>query len=176
MLQYKTHAKEKSLYNTPNTFGVYLMGEVFKWIKARGGLDGDGATGTPRRPGCSTTSSTAATSCAARRDAGSRSLMNVCFRAPTEELEDKFCKEATAPASTGSRATARRAACARASTTRVRSRRSRRWSAFMKEFERANRGGAGGRRERSGEREPEASADVERPHQLLVGRGSAADR
>ena len=37
-LNYKIHAKSKSLYNTPNTWGVYLMGLVFKWIKAQGGL------------------------------------------------------------------------------------------------------------------------------------------
>ena len=38
MLQYRTHAAEKSLYNTPPTFGIYVMGEVFKWIKGQGGL------------------------------------------------------------------------------------------------------------------------------------------
>ena len=38
MLQYRTHAAEKSLYNTPPTFGIYVMGEVFKWIKDQGGL------------------------------------------------------------------------------------------------------------------------------------------
>ena len=38
MLQYRTYAKENSMYNTPNTFGIYVMGEVFKWIKAEGGL------------------------------------------------------------------------------------------------------------------------------------------
>ena len=38
MLQYRTHAAEKSLYNTPPTFGIYVMGEVFKWIQAQGGL------------------------------------------------------------------------------------------------------------------------------------------
>ena len=39
MLQYRTHAAEKSLYNTPPTFGIYVMGEVFKWIQAQGGLE-----------------------------------------------------------------------------------------------------------------------------------------
>src|SRR5919112_2216671 len=38
MLQYRTHAAEGSLYNTPPTFGIYVMGEVFKWIQAEGGL------------------------------------------------------------------------------------------------------------------------------------------
>ena len=38
MLQYRTFAAERSLYNTPPTFGIYMMGEVFKWIQAQGGL------------------------------------------------------------------------------------------------------------------------------------------
>ena len=38
MLQYRTYAAEKSLYNTPPTLGIYLVGEVFKWIQEQGGL------------------------------------------------------------------------------------------------------------------------------------------
>ena len=73
-------------------------------------------------------------------DAGSRSLMNVCFRAPTEELDAKFIERGRPSAdSTGSRATARPGACGPASTTRSRRPASRRWSTFMREFEKANR-------------------------------------
>jgi len=38
MLQYRTYAAEHSLYNTPPTFGIYIMGLVFQWIKRQGGL------------------------------------------------------------------------------------------------------------------------------------------
>lgn len=38
MLQYRTHADNDSMFNTPPTFGIYIMGLIFKWIKARGGL------------------------------------------------------------------------------------------------------------------------------------------
>jgi phosphoserine aminotransferase len=38
MLQYRTYADEHSLYNTPATFGIYIMGLVCKWIKKQGGL------------------------------------------------------------------------------------------------------------------------------------------
>ncbi len=38
MLQYRTHAENESMYNTPPTFGIYLMMLVFRWIKAQGGL------------------------------------------------------------------------------------------------------------------------------------------
>ena len=39
MLRYKIHADAKSLYNTPPTYGIYVCGKVFKWLKAKGGLE-----------------------------------------------------------------------------------------------------------------------------------------
>ncbi len=36
MLRYGTHAEQDSRYNTPNVFGIYIMGRVFKWILANG--------------------------------------------------------------------------------------------------------------------------------------------
>ncbi len=94
MLQYRTFAAEKSLFNTPPTFGIYIIGEVFKWIKAQGGL---GATAEHNEA--------KARLLYEHLDGGdffrgtvqtnSRSLMNVTFRAPTEELESKFIAEAT---------------------------------------------------------------------------------
>ena len=38
MFDYKTHADNDSMYNTPPTFGIYIAGLVFKWLKAKGGL------------------------------------------------------------------------------------------------------------------------------------------
>lgn len=38
MLRFKTQADAGSLYNTPNCWGIYICGKVFKWLKARGGL------------------------------------------------------------------------------------------------------------------------------------------
>lgn len=38
MLKYKTHADADSLYNTPPTYGIYMCGKVFQWLKKRGGL------------------------------------------------------------------------------------------------------------------------------------------
>ncbi len=94
MLQYRTHAAENSLYNTPPTFGIYFMGEVFKWIQAQGGLAAMADHNESKArliydylDGSEFFRGTA--------QADSRSLMNVCFRAPTEELEAKFISEAT---------------------------------------------------------------------------------
>ena len=39
MLRYKTHADNKSLYNTPPCWNIYVCGLVFKWLKAMGGLE-----------------------------------------------------------------------------------------------------------------------------------------
>ena len=39
MLRYKTHADAGSLYNTPPTYGIYICGKVFKWLKKQGGLE-----------------------------------------------------------------------------------------------------------------------------------------
>ena len=39
MLTYKTHADANSLYNTPNCYGIYICGKVFKWLKKQGGLE-----------------------------------------------------------------------------------------------------------------------------------------
>jgi phosphoserine aminotransferase len=38
MLDYKTHADNGSMYNTPPTYGVYIAGLVFEWLKKQGGL------------------------------------------------------------------------------------------------------------------------------------------
>jgi len=40
LLQYRTHIKEKSLYHTPPTFAVYVVGLVLEWIESEGGVQG----------------------------------------------------------------------------------------------------------------------------------------
>ncbi|MGA0368817.1 MAG: 3-phosphoserine/phosphohydroxythreonine transaminase [Kiritimatiellia bacterium] len=95
MLRYRTHIENNSLYNTPPTFGIYLLCLVTRWLKNNGGLaamellnnrksdklyaaiDGSGfyrGTAVPEF----------------------RSTMNVTYRLPSEELEKKFISEATA--------------------------------------------------------------------------------
>ena len=95
MLRYDIHAENQSMYNTPPTYGIYLCGKVFKWLLNLGGLEAiqkiniDKANilydyldqskmffGTV--------------------DKQSRSLMNVCFKSTSEELDEKFIKEAKA--------------------------------------------------------------------------------
>jgi len=40
MLRYKTHAEKNSLFNTPPTFGIYLLNLIMKWLKSKGGIEG----------------------------------------------------------------------------------------------------------------------------------------
>lgn len=94
MLQYRTHAKNDSMYNTPPTFAIYLMGLVLKWIKANGGLAGVGERNAAKAgklyaylDQSKLFKPTAATD--------SRSQMNVTFVTGNEELDAKFCSAAT---------------------------------------------------------------------------------
>ena len=141
MLQYRTHAAEKSLYNTPPTFGIYVMGEVFKWIQSQGGLKAIAEHNESKaRMLYDFVDQSDFFRGTARLD--SRSLMNICFRAPTEELENKFVAEATKRGldglkghrSVGGMRASVYNACPRAAVEAL--------LAFMKEFEQANRAAA----------------------------------
>jgi phosphoserine aminotransferase len=94
LLQYRTHVKDGSMHNTPNTFGIYVIGEVFKWIKAEGGLKAM-AERNEAKGKVIYDYLDSSRMFRARAQAGSRSLMNVCFNGPNEELENKFIAEAT---------------------------------------------------------------------------------
>ena len=141
MLQYRTHVGEKSLYNTPPTFGIFVMGEVFKWIEGQGGLAAM-AGQNESKAGLLYDFIDSSDFFRGTAQPDSRSRMNVCFRAPTEELEEKFVKEAAKRGLDGLKghrsAGGMRAsiynACPRASVEAL--------VAFMKEFERANRAAA----------------------------------
>lgn len=95
MLQYRTHAEAKSLYNTPPTFGIYVMGEVFKWISGSGGLAAM-AERNEQKAGLIYEFLDQSSFFHGTVDADSRSRMNVCFRGPSEEAEARFISEAKA--------------------------------------------------------------------------------
>lgn len=100
MLQYRTHADNESMYNTPPTFGIYLMMLVFRWIRDQGGLKAMEVRNQAKakvlydyldqsklfRP-------------TARRD--SRSLMNVTFVTGDEARDNAFIKAAEASGFSG---------------------------------------------------------------------------
>jgi phosphoserine aminotransferase len=95
MLNYKVQAENNSLYNTPPTFGVYILGLTMRWLHSLGGLEGIAAI-NQRKAGklYAEIDRTGFFRGTAQQD--SRSLMNVTFRLPSEELEKMFDAEATA--------------------------------------------------------------------------------
>jgi phosphoserine aminotransferase len=95
MLNYKLHVENNSLYNTPNTFGIYILGLTVRWIRSLGGLPAVAAL-NQRKAGkiYSEIDRTGFYRGTARKDC--RSLMNITFRLATEDLEKMFVKESTA--------------------------------------------------------------------------------
>jgi phosphoserine aminotransferase len=95
MLSYAVMAEQNSLYNTPNTFGIYLLGLTMRWLLGMGGLDGIGALNARKAARLyAAIDRTEFYRGAAQPE--SRSAMNVTFRLPSEDLEKLFDKEATA--------------------------------------------------------------------------------
>jgi phosphoserine aminotransferase len=95
MLQYGVHAENKSMYNTPPVFAIYIMRLVAAWLLKQGGLaemDRRNARKADRL--YAAIDRTGFYRGHATKD--SRSRMNVTFRLPSEDLEKRFAKEATA--------------------------------------------------------------------------------
>lgn len=95
MLDYRTHAKDKSLHNTPNTWGIYIINLVCKWLKEKGGLAAM-RTENEAKAKLLYDAIDATEFYRGHADPDSRSIMNVTFRLPSEDLEKKFASEATA--------------------------------------------------------------------------------
>ena len=95
MLNYKTHADNNSLYNTPNTFGIYILGLTVKWLRSLGGLE-EIARLNRRKAGALYAEVDRTGFYRGTAEKESRSLMNVTFRLPNEQLEKLFEKESTA--------------------------------------------------------------------------------
>jgi phosphoserine aminotransferase len=95
MLQYTIHAENKSLYNTPPVFTIYVMRLVLRWLLKSGGLEAIQQV-NDRKAGKLYAEIDRTGFYRAHAQPGSRSRMNVTFRLPSEELEKTFAKDATA--------------------------------------------------------------------------------
>ena len=95
MLQYKTHAENGSMYNTPPAYGIYVCGKVFKWLKKMGGLEAMKKHNEEKAKILYDflDESKLFKGTVVKED---RSLMNVPFVTGNEELDAKFVKEAKA--------------------------------------------------------------------------------
>ncbi len=94
-LNYKIHVENDSMYNTPTTFGIYIAGLVFKWLLNMGGLDAMYKLNTEKAgilyDYFDSSDGYYTGTVKIKED---RSLMNVTYRLPSEELEKKFLDEA----------------------------------------------------------------------------------
>ena len=95
MLQYKIHADNGSMYNTPPAYGIYICGKVFKWLKKMGGLEAMQARNQQKAKVLYDflDASRMFKGTVEKKD---RSLMNVPFVTGNQELDAKFVKEAEA--------------------------------------------------------------------------------
>lgn len=94
MLRYDTYAKNNSLYNTPPAFGIYMVGKVVSWIKRNGGLKQMAERNAEKAAIVYDAIDQSSGYYRGHAEKESRSLMNVTFRLPTEDLEKKFISEA----------------------------------------------------------------------------------
>ena len=103
VLQYRTHIKEKSLYHTPPTFAVYIVGLVLEWIEAAGGVAAIEKRNEVKAKLLYDTIETSGGFYRCPVEKNSRSKMNVVFRVGggDETMEKQFAKEAAAASLVG---------------------------------------------------------------------------
>jgi len=95
MLNYKIHAENNSLYNTPPVFAIYIVGLVAKWLLNLGGLEAIAKLNDEKAKLIYDAIDNSNGFYKGHAEKDSRSKMNITFRLPSEELEKKFVKEAT---------------------------------------------------------------------------------
>src|SRR3990172_6299162 len=142
LMQYRTYVKESSLYNTPPTLVIYMVGLVLQWIRSGGGLVAM-AERNEAKAGLLYDFLDGSTLFRGTVHPDSRSLMNVCFRTPSEALDAQFVTEASQRGfeglkghrSAGGMRASLYNACPRASVEAL--------IGFMQEFERANQAARG---------------------------------
>lgn len=93
MFRYDIHSKSGSMYNTPPTFAIYVAGEVFKWVIREGGVrEIEKRNIEKAKMLYDILDNSNFYKPFAKND--SRSIMNVTFNLPSEDLEKKFVEEA----------------------------------------------------------------------------------
>jgi len=94
MLQYRTHKDKNSMYNTPPTFGIYIIKLVMEWLESKGGISAIEEENNNKAELLYKTIDENEMYYGTAR-VQDRSKMNVTFRLKSEELEARFIKEAT---------------------------------------------------------------------------------
>ena len=94
MLNYNTHASKNSMYNTPPTFGIYLLGKVLGWVERNGGVKAIEKINELKAGMIYDAIDQSDGFYKGHAQRASRSLMNITFNLASEELEKKFLAEA----------------------------------------------------------------------------------
>ncbi|HLF57187.1 MAG TPA: 3-phosphoserine/phosphohydroxythreonine transaminase [Thermoanaerobaculia bacterium] len=95
-LSYATHVKERSLYNTPPAFAIYVLRLVLRHLLAEGGLEAVAARNERKAGKLYAAIDGSGGFYRGHARPAARSWMNVTFRLTSEELEKRFVQEATA--------------------------------------------------------------------------------
>lgn len=96
MLDYRAIAANGSMLNTPNTWGIYLVSLVCEWLKAKGGVSAMARINEEKAKILYEAIDRSDGFYQGHAEPSARSLMNVTFRLPSEELENRFVAEAAA--------------------------------------------------------------------------------
>lgn len=94
-LNYNIHAEKDSMYNTPSTYTIYIMGLVYKWLLKNGGLEAMQKVNEAKAKLLYDTIDNSDGYYKGASAIEDRSLMNITFNLQSEELEKKFIAEAT---------------------------------------------------------------------------------
>lgn len=94
MLDYKIHAENTSLYNTPPCYAIYISKLVFEWVKAEGGVKAIAERNKAKAEMLYKTIDESKLYKAPVTNPKFRSFMNIPFTLPTDELTDQFLNEA----------------------------------------------------------------------------------
>ena len=93
MLDYQTHLSKGSMFNTPNTYGIFVLDKVLAWVERNGGLEG-AIQRNEEKSGLLYEVLDSSDFWKPHAREGSRSTMNVTWRFAEESLEDVFLAEA----------------------------------------------------------------------------------
>ena len=96
LLDYRALAAENSMLNTPNTWGIYIINLVCEWLKENGGLEAMESKNEAKAKILYDAIDASDGYYRGHAENEARSLMNITFRLPSEELEKQFATEATA--------------------------------------------------------------------------------
>jgi phosphoserine aminotransferase len=100
--QYRTYAREKSMHNTPNTFGIWMIGATCEWIRSHGGL-AELKVCNEKKAKLLYDFLDSSKTWRAHAQPGSRSQMNVTFRGATKQQEETMLAAAEAHGMSGLR-------------------------------------------------------------------------